>query len=53
MFFSGLGADAYRALLRDLHFDALVVEEAMIEEPDGPAWFLWVLVRSSRGRPSG
>jgi len=53
MFFSSLGADAYRALLRELGFDALVIEETTIDEPDGPAWFLWVLVRSSPGPPSG
>jgi cyclopropane fatty-acyl-phospholipid synthase-like methyltransferase len=49
MFFGSLGADAYRALLRDLRFEHLAVEEATAEEPDGPTRFLWVFVRRAQG----
>jgi SAM-dependent methyltransferase len=49
MFFGSLGADAYRAILRDLRFEHLAVEETTAEEPEGPARFLWVFARRARG----
>jgi SAM-dependent methyltransferase len=53
MYFSGLGSDAYRVLLRNLRFDVIHIEETMIDEPDGPAWFLWILGRSPDERTGG
>jgi SAM-dependent methyltransferase len=49
MFFSSLGADTYRAILRDLRFELLAVEETIAEEPEGPARFLWVFARRAQG----
>ena len=48
MYFASLGADAYRSLLRELGWAVLADEEAVVEEPEGPARFLWVLARSPR-----
>lgn len=46
MHFASLGADAYRSLLRELGWVVLADEAAVVEEPEGPARFLWVLARS-------
>jgi cyclopropane fatty-acyl-phospholipid synthase-like methyltransferase len=45
MFFSGHAAETNRRLLRESGFELLVDEIATIEEPEGPAEFLWVLAR--------
>jgi SAM-dependent methyltransferase len=49
MFFGSLGADAYRAILSDLRFESIAVEETIAEEPEGPTRFLWVLARRGPG----
>jgi CTP:molybdopterin cytidylyltransferase MocA/SAM-dependent methyltransferase len=43
MYFSGFAPDVTRRLLADAGFEILLEEEVEIEEPDGPARFLWVL----------
>ena len=45
MFFSGHDAETNRRLLREAGFDLVHEEVATIEEPEGPAEFLWVLAR--------
>jgi SAM-dependent methyltransferase len=46
MYFASLGAGAYRSLLPELGWTVLEAEVAVVEEPEGPARFLWVLARS-------
>lgn len=45
MFFSGHDAETNRRLLREAGFELVHDEAATIEEPEGPAEFLWVLGR--------
>jgi CTP:molybdopterin cytidylyltransferase MocA/protein-L-isoaspartate O-methyltransferase len=45
MFFSGFDAATNRRLLTDAAFDLLIDDEVEIDEPEGPARFLWVLAR--------
>lgn len=49
MFFSSFDADENRRLLRLAGFRTLVDEVVTMQEPEGPATFLWVLLR--RGTP--
>jgi SAM-dependent methyltransferase len=46
MFFSSLGAHAYRDLVRDLGWAPVSIRETSVEEPEGPTRFLWMLVRT-------
>jgi hypothetical protein len=46
MFFSGYDAPTNRGLLGDAGFEILSGEEVEIEEPEGPARFLWVLAKT-------
>jgi SAM-dependent methyltransferase len=45
MFFSGYDAETNRRLLAETGFELVHDEIATIEEPEGPAEFLWVLAR--------
>jgi SAM-dependent methyltransferase len=45
MFFSGYDAERNRRLLAETGFELVHDEIATIEEPEGPAEFLWVLAR--------
>jgi SAM-dependent methyltransferase len=45
MFFSSFAADENRGLLRDAGFDLLIDDVVTMQEPEGPATFLWVLCR--------
>ena len=47
MFFSSWDADTNRRLLRDAGFELLLDEVLTMQEPDGPATFLWVLAQNS------
>ncbi|MDQ2910121.1 MAG: class I SAM-dependent methyltransferase [Actinomycetota bacterium] len=52
MFFSGFDADTNRRLLWDAPFALVVDEIVTVEEPEGPATFLWVLAKTaSSARP--
>jgi SAM-dependent methyltransferase len=45
MFFSGFDAATNRRLIAESGFVAVLDEEVEIEEPEGPARFLWILAR--------
>jgi hypothetical protein len=45
MFFSSFDADENRRLLHLAGFQTLVDEVVTMQEPEGPATFLWVLLR--------
>ena len=45
MFFSGYDAEANRQMLGEAGFEIVEDEEVEIEEPQGPARFLWILGR--------
>ncbi|MDQ6898202.1 MAG: class I SAM-dependent methyltransferase [Candidatus Dormibacteraeota bacterium] len=49
MFFSGFDAETNRQLLHAAGFDLLVDEVVTMQEPDGPATFLWVLGQKRSG----
>jgi ubiquinone/menaquinone biosynthesis C-methylase UbiE len=50
MFFSGFDADTNRRLVSDAGFTIILDEVVTMQEPEGPATFLWIMAQA---RPSG
>ena len=53
MFFSSFDADENRRLLRLAGFETLLDDVVTMQEPDGPATFLWILARHELSEPTG